>query len=151
MFSLALPNLNFVKLGYLLAGWMAVTVGIFGLVMPLVPGVPFFVLAAWCFSRGSTRAHDWLVGNRWLGPLIRNWRDHKVIPLHAKAGALIGLIASVIVVGVVLPQSSALAAEAWLTPVVDAGWPLPTIVGLINTVVGAYILSRPSSPPVFTE
>ncbi len=119
--------------------------------MPLVPGVPFFVLAAWCFSRGSMRVHDWFIGNRFLGPLIRNWRDYKVVPLHAKFGALVGLTASVIVVGVVLPQTVAFADEGWLRPVIDAGWPLPTIIGAINAVVGAYILSRPSRPPEITN
>ena len=151
MFSLALPSVNFIRLGYLRAGWMAVGLGVFGLIMPLVPGVPFFVLAAWCFSRGSARVHDWLTGNRWLGPIIRNWREHKVIPLHGKIGALVGLVSSVIVVGVLLPQHPAVAAEEWLVPVVDGGWPLPTIIGAINTVVGAYIFSRPSRVPRLTE
>jgi hypothetical protein len=150
MFSMTLPSVNIIRLGYLLAGWTAVALGIFGVIMPLVPGVPFFVLAAWCFSRGSMRVHDWLVGNRWVGPPIRNWRDHKVIPLHGKIGALLGLVSSVIVVGFLLPQHPAVAAEEWLMPVVDAGWPLPAIVGAINTVVGAYILSRPSRPPRIT-
>lgn len=151
MFSMAISNLNLVKLGYLLAGWMAVSLGVFGLIMPLVPGVPFFILAAWCFSRGSKRVHAWFAGHRWLGPLIRNWRVYKVVPRHAKFGALVGLVMSVIVVGVLLPLHPAVASEAWLSPMIDAGWPLPTIIGSINAVLGAYILSRPSRPLLVTE
>lgn len=147
MFSMALPSVNFVRLGYLLAGWVAVGLGIFGAIMPLIPGVPFFVLAAWCFARGSERVHDRLMSQRWIGPAVRNWSDYKVIPLHAKVCALIGLVSSVIFVGVFLPHNPAVAAEEWLMPVVDAGWPLPAVVGTINTVIGAYIMSRPSRPP----
>ena len=138
------PSLSVVRLGYLLAGWTAIGLAIFGMIMPLVPGTPFPILAAWCFARGSDRIHDWIVGHPWLGPIIRNWREHRVIPVHAKIAALIGLVSSVFFVAIFLPAHPAIAGEAWLAPVVDARWPLPTVIGAINTMVGAYIMSRPS-------
>ncbi|MGD9538368.1 MAG: YbaN family protein [Alphaproteobacteria bacterium] len=144
MLATVFPGLSVVRLGFLLAGWMAVALGIFGAIMPLIPGTPFFILAAWCFARGSERIHDWIVGHPWVGPIIRNWREHRVIPVHAKIAAVGGLVSSVFFVAFMLPGHPALAGEAWLVPVVDARWPLPTVIGVINTVVGAYILSRPS-------
>ena len=146
MLAMVFPSLNVVRLGFLLAGWMAVGLGIFGAIMPLIPGTPFFILAAWCFARGSERIHDWIVGHAWVGPIIRNWREHRVIPVHAKIAALLGLVSSVCFVAILLPGHPAIAGEAWLAPLVDARWPLPTVIGTINTVIGAYIVSRPSRP-----
>jgi len=143
----AFASINFVRLGFLLAGWVALAIGILGLILPLLPGTPFLILAAWCFARGSERAHDWLVNHRLIGRYIRNFRDHQVIPLPAKIAAVFGLVTSVMFLICVLPNHPAIANEVWLLPIVEAAWPIPTLVGMINAVVGAYILSRPSRRP----
>jgi uncharacterized membrane protein YbaN (DUF454 family) len=148
MFFSILAGINIVRIGFLIAGWLAVGAGIIGTIMPLIPGVPFLVLAAWCFSRGSPRVHNWLLNHRWIGPALVNWRDHHVIPRHVKLGAVLGLGASVFVVAFILPQHPAFAGEPWLSPVLAAGWPLPAVVGMINALIGTYVLSRPSRPPV---
>lgn len=142
-----IASLNVVRLAFLLAGWLALGIGVLGLVLPLLPGVPFFIVAAWCFSRGSERVHGWLMSHRIIGPLIRNWHEHQVIPLPAKIGATIGLVTSVMFLVIFAPQNVALANEVWLMPVVEAGWPIPTIAGMINAAIGAFILSRPSRIP----
>ena len=98
-------NFNYVRFGFLLAGWLMVAIGILGLILPILPGVPFLIVAAWCFARGSERAHDWLVNHRLVGPPICNFRDHQVIPLPAKIAAVIGLTTSVMFLICVLPNS----------------------------------------------
>lgn len=65
-------------------GWIFVLVGVVGIFMPVLPTVPFMILAAACFSRGSPRLHRWLRGRKRLGPAIRLWEDHRVIPPLAK-------------------------------------------------------------------
>jgi uncharacterized protein len=52
-------------------GTVFTTIGIVGIVVPLLPTTPFLLLAAACYVRGSERAHRWLVGNRVLGAYIR--------------------------------------------------------------------------------
>jgi hypothetical protein len=144
-------SINVTRLAYLTAGWLALGLGILGFVLPLMPCVPFLIIAAWCFSRGSDRVHDWLLRHRRFGPLIRNWNDYQVIPLPAKIGAVIGLASSVTFLICLLPYQPALADEVWLTPVVEAAWPIPTVVGMFNAVIGTFILSRPSRRPPVTE
>ena len=69
---------------YFIGGWLALSLGLVGVVLPLLPTTPFVLVAAWCFSRSSARFHRLLVNHRLFGPLIRDWEQHGVIPLRVK-------------------------------------------------------------------
>ena len=84
---LCLHNSRFVRAMYLAAGFLALFLGILGVVLPLLPTTPFVLLAAACFARGSERFHQKLLANRIAGPIIREWRIYHSIPRHAKRWA----------------------------------------------------------------
>lgn len=65
-------------------GWIAVAGGIIGIFLPLVPTVPFLLLAVACFARSSERFHGWLVEHNHLGPLLRDYLKGSGIPLRVK-------------------------------------------------------------------
>ena len=67
-----------------LAGALALATGIVGIFLPLLPTTPFVLLAAACFSRGSTRCERWLLSHRTFGPMVRDWRRHRAIPRRAR-------------------------------------------------------------------
>ncbi len=76
--------------------WLLTTIGIIsvglgtaGIFLPLLPTTPFLLLAAACFIRSSDRLYQWLIHNRWFGSYIRNYREHRALPLRAKVIALI--------------------------------------------------------------
>lgn len=45
---------------------------------------PFLLLTAAMYFRSSPRLYYWLIQQKYLGSYIRNFREHKAIPLHAK-------------------------------------------------------------------
>lgn len=69
-------------------GWLAVALGALGVVLPLLPAVPFILLAGWCFSRSSPRFHRWLLYRSWFGGYLRYWQQHRAMPPGAKLRAL---------------------------------------------------------------
>jgi hypothetical protein len=69
-------------------GWIAVAGGVVGIFLPLVPTVPFLLLAVACFARSSERFHLWLVEHNHLGPLLRDYLRGAGIPLRAKTIAI---------------------------------------------------------------
>lgn len=73
---------------YFVVGWIALGLGILGVLLPLLPTTPFVLLAAACFARSSQRFYDWLLGNRHFGHYIRDWRAGKGIPRKAKLIAI---------------------------------------------------------------
>lgn len=68
----------------ILCGCLAVVLGILGIFLPLLPTTPFLLLAAACFFRSSPRLYNWLISHKRMGPYIRNFREHRAIPLKAK-------------------------------------------------------------------
>ena len=67
-------------------GLLCVALAMVGVVLPLVPTVPFLLLAAFFFARSSSRLHTWLLTHRTFGPLIVDWQSSGAIRPAAKKG-----------------------------------------------------------------
>lgn len=67
-----------------IVGSLAVVLGILGIFLPLLPTVPFLLLASACFARSSERLHRALLHNKVLGPYLRDYEQGKGLPLKAK-------------------------------------------------------------------
>jgi uncharacterized membrane protein YbaN (DUF454 family) len=67
-----------------IVGTISVGLGILGILLPLLPTTPFFLLAAACYSRSSRKFYHWLLNNKWFGKYIKNYREGKGIPIKVK-------------------------------------------------------------------
>ncbi|MEM7284850.1 MAG: YbaN family protein [Actinomycetota bacterium] len=76
------------RLGWLLAGLIAVAIGGVGVVVPGLPTTGFFILAAWCFSKSSPRLEAWVLGLPGIGPMVSDYRDGLGMPRRAKILAI---------------------------------------------------------------
>ena len=113
-------------------GWISIAGGVAGIFLPLVPTVPFLLLAAVCFSRSSNRFHTWLVEHDHLGPLVRDYLAGGGMPAKAKKMA-IGMI------WISFPLSAFLFSHAvWIQVL------LMTLAACITL----YLLSLPTCRPV---
>nr|WP_280517786.1 YbaN family protein [Falsirhodobacter halotolerans] len=72
-----------------LCGGLALGLAVVGAVLPLLPTVPFLLLAALCFSKASDRWHRWLLSHPRFGPPIRDWRARGAVSRRAKMFASI--------------------------------------------------------------
>lgn len=111
------------------AGLVSFAIGAVGAFVPLLPTVPFVLLAAFCFARGSESFHRWLVHHPRFGPAIRDWRAHGAISRKGKRAAVIaicGAFAASVLIGV---PARGLAVQA-----------------VVLACVLAFILTRPVGP-----
>lgn len=69
---------------YIILGTISLVVGIVGVFVPLLPTTPFLLLTAAVYFKGSPKLYNWLLGHKYLGSYIRNFREYKAIPLRAK-------------------------------------------------------------------
>ena len=73
-------------------GWLCVGAGLVGAFLPLLPTTPFLLVAAYAFSKGSQRMHDWLVNHPQFGPPITDWQSEKAISRQTKKVASLSII-----------------------------------------------------------
>lgn len=87
-------------------GLISLGLGILGIFLPILPTTPLLLLAAALFLRGNKNLYDWLMNHPKLGPYIRNFMEHKSIPLKIK-------ILSVSLVWITLLNCALFVAEHW--------------------------------------
>jgi hypothetical protein len=121
------PEAARLRIFYLIGGFLAVALGVIGVVLPLLPTVPFMILAAYCFARSSPRFEAMLLENPSFGPHIVRWRDHGAISRRGKQAATLGFIVSA---GLGLAF---------------APWPYLLVPPLAGLIGGAWIWRRPDA------
>ena len=83
---------NFV---FVVLGWTAISLGIIGIFLPLLPTTVFLLLGSYFFMKGSPKLNEKLLNNKYLGTYIRNYRENKGMPLRAKISAIFLLWTSI--------------------------------------------------------
>src|SRR5688500_288406 len=79
---------------YLIGGLLSLLLGAMGVIVPLLPTVPFVILAAFCFARSSPRLEQWLIGHARFGPHIHAWRSRGAISPAGKRAATVAFAIS---------------------------------------------------------
>jgi hypothetical protein len=74
-------------------GVLSLCFGAIGILLPLLPTVPFMILAAFCFARSSPQLHDWLLSHPVFGPPIEQWRERGAISRRGKIAATVSIAA----------------------------------------------------------
>ena len=116
----------------LVVAWVSLALGLIGVVMPVLPTVPFIILASWAGMRSSRRVHDYLESHRIFGPILRNWREHGAIQRRAKIVATASMAGGATVLW-------------WLSPAPP--WVAATVTAVMAAVT-VWIWMRPE-PPVW--
>lgn len=109
---------------YLAGGVIAVGLGTLGVFLPVLPTVPFLLLATFCFARSNPVWEQRLLDHPRYGPPLRQWRERRAISRKGKQGALIAMAAGVVLTAV------------------TAGWPWVLIPAVTMGSVGVWIWTR---------
>lgn len=63
---------------------VSLVLGIIGIALPILPTVPFVILAAFAGGKGWPALERWLLEHRTYGRHVRSWRERNAIPREAK-------------------------------------------------------------------
>lgn len=77
---------------------VSLLLGAIGAMLPVLPTVPFLLLAAWAASKGWPALEIWLLNHRRLGPPLVQWRERGAVSRPTKwvssvmmAGSALGM------------------------------------------------------------
>lgn len=119
---------------YGLIGYVSLLLAAIGIILPLLPTVPFVLLSVWAFTRYDPAIADRIVRHPRFGPPLQDWREGGVISTRAKFQALLTLAASWIVI--------------WMT---SSGAIVPLMAGFVFGCAAGFILTRPSRSSACVE
>lgn len=113
---------------YFSLGAIALGLGLVGLFLPILPTVPFLILAAFGFGRSHPAFEAWLLGHPRFGRPIRAWREHRAISRRGKLAATWAFAASAVL-------------GLWL-----AHWPWSLVAPAVAVIGLSWIWTRPLPP-----
>ena len=86
---------------FLIIGCLSLALGCVGIVLPILPTVPFFLLTVFCFANYSQKLHDWFIGTQMYKKHLESFVQKKGMTVRAKATILTSVTA-LMAVGFVL-------------------------------------------------
>ena len=78
---------------YLAGGIISVALGAIGAVLPIMPTVPFLLLAVFCFARSNPAWEQKILDHPHWGPQVADWRERRAISRSAKIAAITAMSA----------------------------------------------------------
>jgi len=122
---------------FFVLGILFVILGYIGVVLPVMPGTIFFILALNAFRRSNAKLEHWLLYRTRFGPALRDWDEHGWITKRVKTIIVILVWGSII-------GSSMTVMRRFPDRMVASG--LICSLVLTASLVSWYILSRPTKP-----
>ena len=82
---------NLKKKIYICVGLLALGLGIIGVFLPVMPTVPFLLVALFCFERSSKKYHDMILNNKYFGKVLKDYYEGKGLTISVKIKAILFL------------------------------------------------------------
>lgn len=118
------------KVLFVTLGCVSLALGVVGIVLPVLPTVPFFLLTAFCFAKSSERLHSWFLGTTMYKKYIGSYMERKGMTVRAKL-SLIGTVTALMAVGFIMmsnvPVGRIIMAIVWVGHLIYFGLIVKTI------------------------
>ncbi|MBK4217570.1 YbaN family protein [Paracoccus caeni] len=111
---------------WLSIGWTALILGVIGIALPVMPTVPFLLVAVWAFARSSPRLRARILRHPTYGPPIRAWQDRGAVGRWAKIWAVTAMAGGICIALI-------LGLPLWMVAIQFG----------ICSAVGAFVVTRP--------
>ena len=123
--------MHHIKKGFFVAlGCISLALGTVGIVLPILPTVPFYLLTAFCFANSSERLHNWFLHTTVYKKYIGSYFRRCGMTMKAKC-ILIGTVTAIMLPGFLLmenvPVGRAIMAVVWVGHIVYFGFKVQTI------------------------
>ena len=77
------------RLIFLILGCICLGLGCVGIVLPILPTVPFSLVTVFCFANSSQKLHDWFVGTKMYQKHLESFVQKKGMTVQTKVGIIV--------------------------------------------------------------
>ncbi|MFC0016054.1 MULTISPECIES: YbaN family protein [Allobacillus] len=72
------------KFIFAVLGLLSFAMGVIGVIMPLIPGIPFFLFASYCFLKSSKRLENWFKSTKYYEDYVVRFLENKGMTMKEK-------------------------------------------------------------------
>lgn len=120
------------RISFVVLGCISLVLAALGVVLPILPTVPFLALAAFCFAKSSDRLNNWLINTKFYQNNLADFKAGKGMTVKTKVRILatvtlvmaVGLIA-MLMKGVIV--GSIILSVVWLGHIYYFGFKVKTL------------------------
>lgn len=76
------------RVAFMTLGCISLALAVFGVVLPILPTVPFLALAAFCFAKSSDRLNNWLINTKFYQNNLADFKAGKGMTVKTKVRIL---------------------------------------------------------------
>lgn len=93
--------MNPFRILWIILGFICLGLGVIGIILPILPTVPFFMATVFCFAKSSKRLHGWFIGTNLYKKHLDSFVKQRTMTMGTKL-RIVGTVTVVMAVGLLM-------------------------------------------------